>query len=124
MLEDGDDKADSAFDPANHRRTIVYRINGPFFFGATQKLASVLNRIGEAPRAYLLDLSAVPLVDSTAVAMLKTVVKEAEGQGIAVVLAAATPGVRKMLGRYGLAAPSVQFDDTVESAIARTERKR
>jgi SulP family sulfate permease len=103
---------------AARAHTIVYRINGPFFFGATQKLASVLDRIGEAPRAYVLDLSAVPLIDSTAVAMLESFVAKASSRKIAVVFAAATPAVRKTLARFGIEPPHVRFADTVEAALA------
>jgi SulP family sulfate permease len=123
-FDDQDDAAEKAFDATSHRRTIVYRINGPFFFGATQKLASVLDRIGEAPGAYVLDLGGVPLIDSTAVAMLKAFVAKSNAQGIDVILAAATPAVRRVFGRFGMAPPAVHFSESVDTAIARAEQKR
>jgi SulP family sulfate permease len=108
------DERDDAVEAASGGRTIVYRINGPFFFGATRKLANVLDNIGEAPRAYVLDLGAVPMIDSTAVALLESFVAKARARNIAVVFAAASPAVRKTLGRYGIT--HVQFADTVEAA--------
>jgi SulP family sulfate permease len=103
---------------AARRHMIVYRINGPFFFGATQKLASVLDRIGEAPKAYVLDLGAVPLVDSTAAAMLESFVAKATAGKAEVIFAAATPTVRKNLAAFGMTAPHVRFADSVDAALA------
>jgi SulP family sulfate permease len=103
---------------AARRHMIVYRINGPFFFGATQKLASVLDRIGEAPKAYVLDLGAVPLVDSTAAAMLESFVAKATAGKAEVIFAAATPTVRKNLAAFGMVAPHVRFADSVDAALA------
>ncbi|HVY18578.1 MAG TPA: SulP family inorganic anion transporter [Bauldia sp.] len=110
----GDDSAAAA------QGVIVYRITGPFFFGATQKLASVLDRIGEAPRAYVLDLGAVPLVDSTAVAMLESFVARAESRKTDVIFAAAAPAVRKTLAKFGIAPPHVRFADSVDAALTGT----
>jgi SulP family sulfate permease len=115
-----DAHADAVAEAAANDRVIVYRINGPFFFGATQKLASVLDRIGDPPRAYIIDLGAVPLIDSTAVAMLESFVAKAHTRKTAVVFASASPAVRKTLGRFGLAEPEVRFAASVDRALADT----
>jgi SulP family sulfate permease len=112
------DARDDARPDREYRHTVVYRINGPFFFGATQKLASVLERIGEAPKAYVLDLGGVPLIDSTAVAMLESFVAKAAGRNATVVFAAATPAVRKTLANFGMSSPHVQFAVSVDGALA------
>jgi len=44
---------------------IVYRMRGAYFFGAAALLGSVLNRIAENPKAFVLDFSEVPLIDSS-----------------------------------------------------------
>ena len=36
---------------------MVYRISGPFFFGAAIEVSAVLDRIGQYPREFVLDLS-------------------------------------------------------------------
>ncbi|MEJ0012735.1 MAG: SulP family inorganic anion transporter [Bauldia sp.] len=110
------EERDEALAPAGDTHTIVYRINGPFFFGATQKLATVLDNIGDTPRAYILDLGAVPMIDSTAIAMLESFVAKANARNIAVVFAATTPAVRKTLARFGIAPPHIRFVETVEAA--------
>lgn len=113
---DAEDTATAA--AAAGGRAIVYRINGPFFFGATQKLAAVLERIGDTPQAYILDLGGVPLVDSTAVAMLEAFVAKARARKVSVIFASASPTVRATLSRFGIAPPNVRFSATVEAAIA------
>ncbi len=117
------DDRDDAVASVSGGRVIVYRINGPFFFGATQKLATVLDNIGEAPQAYVLDLGAVPLIDSTAVAMLESFVARANARDIAVIFAATTPAVRKTLARFGIVPPHVRFAETVEAARLVTGRR-
>ena len=49
---------------------LVYRISGAFFFGAAASVAAALDRIGEHPKAYVIDFSAVPVIDSTAAATI------------------------------------------------------
>ncbi|MGE3968981.1 MAG: SulP family inorganic anion transporter, partial [Dongiaceae bacterium] len=49
---------------------VVYRISGAFFFGAAASVAAAIDRIGEQPKAYVVDFSAVPIVDSTAAATI------------------------------------------------------
>src|SRR3954471_9242859 len=66
-----DDEADDDSDvlTANgggNGNIFVFRISGAFFFGATANVSTVLDRMGERPRAFILDFSAVPLIDSTA----------------------------------------------------------
>jgi MFS superfamily sulfate permease-like transporter len=37
---------------------VIYRISGAFFFGAAATVAAALDRIGEQPKAYVIDFSA------------------------------------------------------------------
>src|SRR5919202_1768466 len=50
---------------------MVYRIAGPLFFGASTSIATALEQIGRFPKTVVLDLSAVPLADSTAASSLR-----------------------------------------------------
>ena len=43
----------------------VYDINGPFFFGAAEKFRDALAQIHRKPRALILDMENVPVIDST-----------------------------------------------------------
>jgi SulP family sulfate permease len=99
----------------NGRHKIVYRINGPFFFGATQAFSSVLERIGAAPDVYILDLEAVPFVDASGAAALGSFTKSARAHGAEVIVAAAAPNVRRALDDAGLQ-PHVRYAPDVETA--------
>jgi len=48
-----------------------YRLSGVFFFGAAASIGSVLHRIGETRSDVIVDLSAVPFIDSTAAEIVK-----------------------------------------------------
>ena len=49
----------SAYLAADTDDIVVYRIAGPFFFGAAGTVSEVLERLGQTPKAFVLDLSAV-----------------------------------------------------------------
>ncbi len=49
----------------------VYRVSGPLFFGAADKLGEVLSHIEEAPRVFILRLGAVPVMDATGMHALR-----------------------------------------------------
>ena len=67
MIEDQADTEDvSAAKPNGMKDDIfVFRISGALFFGATAGVSTILDRIGQHPRVFILDFSAVPLIDST-----------------------------------------------------------
>ena len=48
---------------ATDRDVIVYRLSGAFFFGAAANVAAALDRIGEHPKAYAIDFSAVSVIE-------------------------------------------------------------
>ncbi len=122
-----EDRADQPGDddgiPGVPPGVVVYRINGPFFFGATQQVGSILDRIGEVPRAFVLDLSRVPFVDSTAATALASFAAKAARRGTEVHLAGGSAGVRRDLARYGVEAPAVTYAESVEVAL-RSARQR
>ena len=51
----------------------VYRVSGPLFFGAADKLAEVLSQIQEPPKVFVLRLGAVPVLDATGMHALREV---------------------------------------------------
>lgn len=60
---------------------VVYRIAGALFFGAAASVGSVLERIADTHRALVIDLSAVPLMDSSAAQVLARHDPEGRGAG-------------------------------------------
>lgn len=67
--------------------TVLYRIDGPMFFGAARKLLDVLDRTGGAPRVLILDMETVPMLDATGADALSTLVARAGKRGAYVVMA-------------------------------------
>ena len=97
---------------------VVYRISGAFFFGAAASVAAALDRIGEHPKAYVIDFSAVPVIDSTAAATIEGFARKAVRHGAAVYVASAKPAVRRVLLVHGARPPLVRFRSTVTEAMA------
>ncbi|MDB5546054.1 MAG: sulfate transporter, partial [Hyphomicrobiales bacterium] len=104
---------------ANGEDVMVYRIAGPFFFGAAGSVATVLGEIGAAPRAFVLDLSAVPLADATAAQTLDGFLKKAKRSGAPLYIAGARPPVRRVLEANGLTEGRVIYADSVDEARTR-----
>jgi SulP family sulfate permease len=97
---------------------VVYRISGAFFFGAAASVAAALDRIGEHPKAHVVDVSAVPMLDSTAAATIDAFVRKVRRQGAAVYVAGARPAIRRVLLAHGVRPPHARFKATVSDALA------
>jgi SulP family sulfate permease len=126
-----DDQADGTNGDANgydaataaEQDVIVYRITGAFFFGAVGVVAATLDRIGEHPRAYVLDLSGVPVLDSTAAAMIAGFARDPRRHGAAVYIAGARPTVRRLLLMHGTRPPVVRFRTELAQAVAEARQE-
>lgn len=109
----------TAYDPsAQARDIVVYRITGALFFGATASVSAVLERIGERPKLFVIDFSAVPLADTSAAKVLERFARKLQGAGTALYFAGARTGVRRTLLAAGLSTPLVHYAPTAEDAIA------
>ncbi len=117
------DRADAAGAPydsalASDPEVVVYRISGAFFFGAAAAVGAVLDRVVGQPRAYVLDVAAVSVLDSTAAATIEAFVRKVRGQGAAVYVTGARPAIRRVLLLHGLRPPRVRFKASVANAVA------
>jgi SulP family sulfate permease len=109
------DRSRSSAD-ASERDTLVCRFTGPLFFGVATNIVTTLERIGAFPKTVILDLSRVPLADSSAAASLRGFVERARSHGAAVFVAGATAGVRKSLQDESLDLPETSFVASVDDA--------
>jgi MFS superfamily sulfate permease-like transporter len=121
-----DDIADTAgarprydAEQATNRDVMVYRISGAFFFGATARVLTVLERLGATPRLFVLDFAEVPLIDTTAARSLVAFVNKLKRSGTAVIFAATRPSVRRTLNRAGLKPPLVRYSATAAEATGK-----
>ena len=103
---------------ATDRDVVVYRISGAFFFGAAAAVGAALDRIGEHPKAYVIDFSAVPIIDSTAAATIEGFARKTLKQGAALYITGASPTVRRILLVHGVRPPGVRFRTKLADAVA------
>nr|WP_298104995.1 SulP family inorganic anion transporter [uncultured Shinella sp.] len=98
--------------------TVVYRISGVFFFGAAASVGSVLDRIADQRRNFVLDCTDVPLIDSTAASVIEGLVRKAVRSGVQIYIAGLKPDMRRLLEAHGLH-DHVIFTDTAGDALER-----
>jgi len=120
--DEADDRAPYDVALATDPDILVYRITGAFFFGAAGAVAAALDRIGEHPRAYVIDFSGVPVLDSTAAATIAGFARDARRHGAAVFVSGARPVVRRLLLMHGVRPPEVRFRTTITRAVAAARR--
>ncbi|MGC4029398.1 MAG: SulP family inorganic anion transporter [Steroidobacteraceae bacterium] len=113
-----DDMSESPQAARVGRDTVICRISGAFFFGAAASVAAALDRIAERPRNYVLDFSAVGIVDSTAAATVAGFARRMHGHGVQVFVAGASPPVRRELLQHGVREPQVAYRENVEAVLA------
>ncbi|MGH6760509.1 MAG: SulP family inorganic anion transporter [Phyllobacterium sp.] len=104
----------------------IFRISGAFFFGAASSVGAALDRIGAHPKAFVIDFSQVPIIDSTAAATLQGFIRKAKSHGALIYLAHANPAIRHALVAHGIRPPLVKFVATTERglSLARSAIKR
>ncbi|TRX75428.1 C4-dicarboxylic acid transporter DauA [Pseudomonas mangiferae] len=83
-------------------QTLAYAIRGPLFFGAAEKALSVLRRYNPEVKVVIVEISAVPILDMTALAGLENLLRDYHRQGIGLILVGPTPRVRLKLRRAGI----------------------
>ena len=84
--------------------TLVYSIDGPFFFGAAEKLEQTLEAIQSRMQVVVLRMDRVPFVDATGIQTLIEVVEDFQRDKSRVVLVGLRESVRAKLDRAGLIA--------------------
>lgn len=103
---------------------VPYVISGPLFFGAADKALSVLRMLNPQVRVVVVEISAVPLLDMTALAALESLLEDYRRQGIGLVLVGTTPRVRLKLRRAGIRREEgrLAYVQTLEQARAKALR--
>ena len=101
-----------------------YGIRGPLFFGAAEKALDVLRRFDPGVRVVVVDMSAVPMLDMTALAALENILKDYRKHGIGLILVATAPRVRLKLRRAGIHREQRQlaYVQTLEQARVKSEK--
>src|SRR5262249_16882608 len=76
---------------------MVYRIDGPFFFGAAEKLQTSLERVQAHIEVVVLRMSRVPFMDATGLETLREIIERFQKRRVRVVLSDLRPNVRAKL---------------------------
>ncbi|MBV8911945.1 MAG: STAS domain-containing protein, partial [Acetobacteraceae bacterium] len=119
-LSEGEEQAPSW---TTSDEVVTVRISGAFFFGSAGVVAAALDRIAARPLAYVLDMSGLVTLDSSAAAALRTFVGRARRAGAAVYVAGAPRPVRRVLLVQGLRSPTIRFARDVAEAKTAAERR-
>ena len=84
------------------KQVMAYSIRGPLFFGAAEKALSVLRRLNPDVRVVMVEISAVPMLDMTALAALENLLHDYQQQGIGLILVGTSAPLRLKLRRAGV----------------------
>jgi sulfate permease, SulP family len=88
---------------------VICRLRGPWFFGAAARLGSVLDRIADRPREFVIDLTDVPMIDSSGARSFLLLARKMARRGGVLTVVGARPGVRQVLEGQGVASPAARF---------------
>lgn len=83
---------------------VICRMRGPWFFGTAARLGSVLDRIADRPKEFVVELSDVPLIDSSGVRSFLLLSRKLARRGAGLVIVGARPTVEAALRHHGVAA--------------------
>jgi SulP family sulfate permease len=65
----------------------VFEVNGPFFFGAAEKLRDVISEIATPPKVFILRMRHVPVIDATGIHALEQMALKCQTEGTMLLLA-------------------------------------
>lgn len=82
--------------------TIVYAIQGPFFFGVAEKLEHAFQITHSDPKNIIIRLKYVPFMDVTGLETFEELIKAFRKRGVNVYLSEANPRVRHKLANMGV----------------------
>ncbi len=108
---------------ATNADVVILRISGAFFFGAAAAIGSALDRVVDKQHAVIIDLSAVPFLDSSGAHTIELLAGKARRKSLPVYLTGTSHAMRLELFAHGLKPPLVHYDRTVDTALLRTRRQ-
>ncbi len=103
---------------------VLFRIEGPLFFAAADKLEGALRAHGaKAPKVVVLRMRNVPVIDATALRALELAIEKMHRDGVSVLLTGVQPQPMSLLYRSGLVDQIgiENFCAHIEEALARAE---
>lgn len=82
--------------------TLVYLIQGPFFFGAAEKIEHALTITREDPKTIIFRLKEVPFMDITGLETFRELIQQYYKRGVNIILCEANTNVARKLHKVGI----------------------
>src|SRR5690606_41995386 len=98
---------------------VCFRISGLLFFGAPASIVSVPDGILDRHKVLIVDLAAVPFLDSAGANMIVGLAHKAHKRVVSLWLTGASRDIMRVLITHGLRKPLVHYASTIEDAVAR-----
>ena len=80
----------------------AYQIGGPLFFGAANRLDSLLDQFFEKPRVLILRMRLVPVIDASGVHALRKLAERCQREGIVLILSGLRDQPNRVVAQMGL----------------------
>jgi SulP family sulfate permease len=84
------------------KSVLVYRVEGPFFFGAAEKLESTLERVQLGVETVVIRLGRVPFMDATGIHTLTEIIQRFKRRRVRVILCGIHEELRSVLTDSGI----------------------
>lgn len=126
ILASNDDFGDKLFEEELTeipKDVLLYEINGPLFFGASQKFQEVITDLNQQPKILILRMRNVPFIDATGINRLKEICRQLQLKGTAVIISGASHEVKKELLKANIYVMLNKYNihDNISSAIQRAK---
>jgi SulP family sulfate permease len=99
LNENGGDKLFEEELPNLPKDTMMYEINGPLFFAASQKFQEILMDLKQEPKVLILRMRSVPFIDATGITRLKEFCQNISQGGTTVIISGANNTIKEELIR-------------------------
>lgn len=126
LFDDVAERGETLFEeeiPNLPKDTLLYEINGPLFFAASQKFQEILTDLKQCPKILIIRMRHVPFIDATGLSRLKAITQKLQSEGTVVLISGANQEVKSELGKSGLEEIIGEQNilDNIKAAVQRAE---
>lgn len=132
LFNEKDEDEEILFDeelPQIPHGVLLYEINGPLFFGASQKFQEILTDFSQQPKILILRMRNVPFIDATGINSLKVTCGQLQSKGATIIISGANRDVRlellksnvyQLIGKYNIHSSIHEAMDRANEILAET----
>lgn len=102
---------------------VLYEINGPLFFGASQKFQEILTDLNQQPPVLILRMRHVPFIDVTGMNRLQEMIVKLQAKGTKIIISGANHELKAELLKSGIYALVNRHNikDSIHEALERAD---